>query len=206
MHSAAAPGINVPWVSLDFNVDGCREGQVNGEARYRMVAMLPRLRAFALSLTRSQTEADDLVQGACARALRSLSSFQEGTNFDAWLMRILRNLWIDGYRRKRDEVLVDTTDPRNDSVGVDGRDMAETRSTLAAAWRSIRSLPEEQRSVLVLVCVEGLSYRETAHALDMPIGTVMSRLARARKAITATIDADRGDTAAKPTRHVGGRP
>ncbi|MDX3924406.1 MAG: RNA polymerase sigma factor [Shinella sp.] len=157
------------------------------DAKGRMVSMLPRLRAFALSLTRSRTEADDLVQAACERALHSLHTFREGSNFDAWLFRILRNLWIDGYRRARREVLVDMAEPEHDHAGEDGRHTMEARQTLRATMRAIDDLPEEQRSILILICVDGLSYRDAAEVLDIPIGTVMSRLARARQYLTATV-------------------
>jgi RNA polymerase sigma-70 factor (ECF subfamily) len=153
-----------------------------------MVAMLPRLRAFALSLTRSRAEADDLVQGACERALQSLDSFRADTNFDAWLFRILRNLWIDDYRRSSRETLTDMTAPEHDRPGEDGRRTAEIRQTLRAASTAIDGLPEEQRSVLVLVCVDGLAYRDAADVLGVPVGTVMSRLARARQSVIAATD------------------
>lgn len=147
--------------------------------------MLPRLRAFALSLTRSAVEADDLVQGACERALQSLHTFQQGTNFDAWLFRIVRNLWIDNFRRTRHETLVDTTEPEHDRPGEDGRHTVEVRGTLQMVAQAMDRLPEEQRSTLVLVCVDGLSYRDAAEVLGVPIGTVMSRLARARQSVIA---------------------
>lgn len=157
------------------------------ELRRRMVLMLPKMRAFGLSLARSGPEADDLVQATCERALKSLHTFQPGTNFDAWLLRILRNLWIDGFRRRKGETLVDTSDPVNDREGEDGRDVTEARLTLDAVTIAMNALPEDQRSALVLVCVEGMSYRETADILDIPIGTVMSRLARARAAIATAV-------------------
>ncbi|WP_137392345.1 sigma-70 family RNA polymerase sigma factor [Rhodoligotrophos defluvii] len=157
-----------------------------------MVALLPRLRAFALALSRSRTDADDLVQAACERALSSLSTYREGTNFDAWMMRILRNLWIDGYRRRKGEVLIDITDPVHDPVGQDGRVATEARMALNSVRQAIETLPEEQRAVLVLVCVDGLSYRDAAHVLDAPIGTVMSRLARARASLANALEGNAG--------------
>jgi len=146
----------------------------------QIVDLLPRLRAFALSLTRGPADADDVVQAACERALRAPEKFAPGTRLDAWMMRIIHNLWIDVYRKRRRETLEDTTDPINDRLGDDGRALVESRSELARTWRLVSALPEEQRSVLTLVCVEGLSYRDTADVLDIPVGTVMSRLARAR--------------------------
>ncbi|WP_332717090.1 RNA polymerase sigma factor [Pelagibacterium mangrovi] len=146
----------------------------------QIIAILPRLRAFALSLTRVSTDADDMVQAACERALRARDSYTPDTRFDAWMMRILHNLWVDTYRKRRREVLEDVTDPENDRPGEDGRRLVEDRSELSRTWDLMAAMPEEQRSVLTLVCVEGLSYRDTAEVLDVPVGTVMSRLARAR--------------------------
>lgn len=146
----------------------------------QIVAILPRLRAFALSLARSLPDADDMVQAACERALRARESYTPGTRLDAWMMRIIHNLWVDTYRKRRREVLQDVSDPENDKPGEDGRTLVESRSELSHTWGLIAAMPEEQRSVLTLVCVEGLSYRDTADILDIPVGTVMSRLARAR--------------------------
>jgi len=172
---------------------------VTSDARIRMVALLPRLRAFAVSLSRSRTEADDLVQGACERALGSLASFREGSNFDAWMMRILRNLWIDNHRKRRGEVPLEGTDAPLEPAGDDGRKVVEARLALGDTRMAIETLPEEQRSVLVLVCVEGLSYRDAAEVLQIPVGTVMSRLARARIGLAQAMGIGAADdTAAMP--------
>jgi len=164
--------------------------------KLEMVALLPRLRAFALALTRSGEAADDLVQGACERALRGLDGYRAGTRLDSWLFRILHNLWIDGHRRRRPEVPLDEPGLEAALAGEDGRASLEARSTLAATRRAIALLPEEQRAVLVLVCVEDLSYRETAAVLGIPIGTVMSRLSRARQALSAAVLEESRDGAA----------
>lgn len=150
------------------------------DIRDEMIALLPRLRAFARSLTRAPDQADDLVQATCLRALDRIGQFTAGTRLDAWLFRIMRNLWIDEHRRRR-PVLSLVEAPETENVpGVDGRESTEERLTLAAVGEAVALLPEEQRSVLVLVCVEGLKYREAAEVLRIPIGTVMSRMSRAR--------------------------
>jgi len=153
----------------------------------RLIAFLPNLRRFAISLCRAPDTADDLVQLACERAIANASSFEPGTRFDAWMFRILRNLWIDQLRRDR------TAGPKDDiglyegSLAGDAGTTPEHRLLLGEVWTAIGRLPEEQREVLLLVCVEELSYREAAGILGIPIGTVMSRLARARANIaTAT--------------------
>lgn len=148
-----------------------------------ILAVLPRLRRFALALSRRSDVADDLVQVACEKALGNSSSWQAGTSFDAWIFRILRNSWIDYLRRRKTEGLTEDVYEREDLVGVRGDGDIENRLTLQKVWQAIGGLPDDQREVLLLVCVEGLSYKEAAEALGVPSGTVMSRLARARAKI-----------------------
>lgn len=157
---------------------------------YKVVALLPRLRGLARTLTRSHDAADDLVQAACEKALRHQESWTPGTRLDAWLFRIMRNQWIDTVRRNRPGLNVDAADMADALPSEDGRRTAEARLALSQVRRIAEALPDEQRTVLMLVCVEELSYRETAEMLDVPIGTVMSRLARARAALVAAMDGD----------------
>jgi RNA polymerase sigma-70 factor (ECF subfamily) len=146
-----------------------------------LVALLPRLRRFALVLCRSPSLADDLVQTACERALAHADSWTPGTRFDAWVFRILRNNWIDHLRRTRTEGMSEDVTVQTEIVGDKGEEQILSRLMLAEVQQFINTLPSEQREVLLLVCVEDLAYRETAEVLGVPIGTVMSRLARARK-------------------------
>ena len=146
-----------------------------------LVAFLPNLRRFAISLCRSRDLADDLVQATCERAIANADSFAPGTRFDAWMFRILRNLWIDHVRRQKTAGPQEDVDDRNDLASSDGERDAEARLSLQDVSEAIANLSNDQREVLLLVCVEELSYREAAQALDIPIGTVMSRLARARR-------------------------
>jgi len=147
----------------------------------QLVAFLPNLRRFAISLCRSRDLADDLVQTACERALANSESFQAGTRFDAWMFRILRNLWIDDARRRKTAGPQEAIDEHPELVGGSAEREAEARLTLKSVAVAIDGLAEEQREVLLLVCVEELAYKEAAEVLGVPIGTVMSRLARARK-------------------------
>jgi len=152
-----------------------------------LVSALPRLRRFALSLARRGDVADDLVQTAAERALSARASFVPGSRFDAWLFRILHNAWIDLARRRRTRgTEVDIADVA-EAMSEDGRRVTETRLMLDAAGTAMMALPEDQRAVMLLVCVEELSYREAADALNIPIGTVMSRLARARLAVAQAL-------------------
>ena len=165
---------------------------MSADIRVELVALLPRLRRFGLSLTRSQDKADDLVQAACERALRALESYQPGTRLDSWMFRIMRNLWIDEVRKARTQGQHDDVDSHFDLAGDDGVKGVELRSEANAVEQAILRLPEEFRSVLVLVCVDELSYREAADVLGIPIGTVMSRLARARKAVANDLGLEPG--------------
>ncbi len=153
----------------------------------QLVAFLPNLRRFAISLCRSREIADDLVQAACERALVNSHRFEPGTRFDAWMFQILRNLWIDRIRRQKTSGIPDAIEDRHDLVGSHGERDAEARLTLKSVSEAIAELPDDQREVLLLICVEELSYQEAADVLGVPMGTVMSRLARARKNLaTAT--------------------
>jgi RNA polymerase sigma-70 factor (ECF subfamily) len=152
---------------------------------HSIVALLPRLRAFGRALTRSQSDADDLVQAACERALRSADSFVPGTRLDSWMFRIMQNAWIDERRRYRPTVQLEAA--TSAAVGDDGRRSFDAKLSAQAALAIIDQLPAEHRDVVVLVCVEDLPYREAADVLGVPIGTVMSRLARARQAIAAAM-------------------
>lgn len=148
-----------------------------------LVEILPRLRRFAISLCRSREKADDLVQTACAKALAARESWAPDTRFDAWMFRILRNSWIDTLRQgQREGISADIAD-HEDAASTDGEGAAVARLTLQTVNDAIDRLPPEQREVLVLVCVEDFSYAEAAQTLGVPVGTVMSRLARAREKI-----------------------
>jgi RNA polymerase sigma factor (sigma-70 family) len=155
--------------------------------RRELLALLPRLRRFARALTRNPDEADDLVQNAVERALRNLAAWTPGTRLDSWMFRIMKNAWIDEVRSRsvRDRVMA--PEESGLAVGTGGAAEMETHLEAQAARAAMEALPEEQRLVLALVLVEGFSYRETAEMLDVPIGTVTSRLARGRAAIEARL-------------------
>jgi len=156
---------------------------VTEEIRQEIIELLPRLRAFARSLAPSWDQADDLVQQTVEKGLRNLSGFTPGTRLDSWLFRIMRNASIDQYRAARPAVPIEDAEAAGVLMGEDGRRTTEARLDFARVRVAMDRLPQEQREVLMLVCVEGLKYRETAEALGIPVGTVMSRLARARTAL-----------------------
>jgi RNA polymerase sigma-70 factor (ECF subfamily) len=165
----------------DSTSDGSRQAMTESSVEDQLVAFLPNLRRFAISLCRSREIADDLVQTACERALANAASFQQGTRFDAWMFRILRNLWIDEVRKKKTAGPQEDIEAQVDLAGASGEREAEARLTLKSVAEAIDELSEEQREVLLLVCVEELSYKEAADVLGVPIGTIMSRLALARR-------------------------
>lgn len=146
-----------------------------------LAELTPRLRRFAWSLTGSRDAGDDLVQAGLAKALASLHQFKPGTRLDAWAFRILRTLWIDDRRAaaRRPEVHDPDAVAAMSDEGAGARS-AEARVDLARVRAAMARLPPEQREVLALVAIEGLSYRDAAAATGAPVGTVMSRLARAR--------------------------
>lgn len=148
-----------------------------------LIALLPNLRRFALSLTRRPDLADDLLQMTAERALAARDRMDPAIRMEAWLFRILRNAFIDMTRRSKVRgPSIDIHDVPEAAV-VDGAAVVETRLMLDAAQAAIDSLPDEQRQVMILVCQEELSYAEVASILDIPTGTVMSRLSRARQAV-----------------------
>lgn len=150
-----------------------------------LVLLLPRLRRFALSLARRGDLADDLVQVTAERALAARDRFDPATRMDSWCFRILRNAWLDGVRRDRSRGPQVEIADAPDAGEVDGLAVTESRLMLRAVMAAMDRLPEEQREVLMLVCVEELSYKEAAAILDIPLGTVMSRLSRGRLALAA---------------------
>jgi len=155
--------------------------------RNQIAALLPRLRRFALSLTANRADADDLVQDTIERSLRNLHQWQHGTRLDSWMFRIAQNLWIDATRARRVRAVVSHDPEAAENVAVDGARDAEARLTLADTVRALAELPEDQRVVVALVLVDGMSYREAAEVLDVPMGTITSRIARARMALAARV-------------------
>jgi len=140
---------------------------------------IPRLRRYARALTRDVTAADDLVQDCLTRALSKVHLWQKGTDLRAWLFTILHNQYVNHVRRAVREgsaVGLTDTEPMLTSAPNQGK-----RLELRDLERAIAKLPEEQRSVLLLVGLEGMRYEEVAAVLDVPVGTIRSRLSRGRE-------------------------
>jgi len=154
------------------------------DIRGQMVQLLPRLRRFAAALTGSVADGDDLVQDTVERALKNLHQWEPGTRLDNWMFRIAKNRFIDTRRSYKRSGVVAVEVPEDAlSVTGDGARAANARLMLADTLSALQKLPLEQREALVLVTVEGLSYRDAADILQIPIGTLTSRIARAREAL-----------------------
>lgn len=153
------------------------------DLRRDIIGILPRLRRFCLALARNQDAADDLCQATIERALSRADQFLQGTRLDSWMYRIAQNLHIDQARRVRTRGTEVDVDHAATLTAEDGQQVVEGRSDLARAQAAMAALPEEQRVLMALVVLDGMSYRDAAELLAIPIGTVMSRIARARRAI-----------------------
>ncbi|MCL2713436.1 MAG: sigma-70 family RNA polymerase sigma factor [Alphaproteobacteria bacterium] len=152
--------------------------------REELLSAIPRLRAFAISLSGSTDRADDLVQETLLRALANLESFQPGTNMHSWLFAILRNLFRSAYRRRRREVedgegrhakTLKILPPQGSHL-----EFQEFRAALA-------KLPEDQREALIIVGASGFSYEEAALICDCALGTIKSRVNRARSKLASLL-------------------
>lgn len=148
-----------------------------------LIAGLPKLRRYALSLCRRHDLADDLVQTAVERAVAARSRFDPDSSLDAWLFRILRNAWIDHTRRNATRgTELDVTEMPEAAVH-DGDRALAAHMAMRETEVALASLPADQQEILRLVCFEELTYAEAAEVLEIPRGTVMSRLSRARIAL-----------------------
>ena len=150
-----------------------------------LVALLPRLRRFAHGLSRTAADADDLTQATIERALRSKAQWQPGTRLDSWTYRIMRNLWIDTARSRSRKEKVEAPPEEAELLGEDPRESMDASVDLARMMKAMSRLPDEQREVVALILIEGFGYREASEMLDLPIGTVSSRLVRGRMALLA---------------------
>lgn len=146
-----------------------------------MVALLPRLRRFAVGLARDRADGDDLVQLTVERALNSRTQWQEGTRLDSWMYRIMRNIWIDEGRSRTRRAKTFASEEAGLSVGGDGGQ--EAAAELGAVGRAMDRLPDDQREAVMLVLVEGYKYAEAAEIVGCPVGTLTSRLGRGREAL-----------------------
>ena len=158
-----------------------RQKTLNPSFEQDLLAMLPRLRRFAVGLCGNPADGDDLCQMSIERALANRDKWQAGTRLDSWMYRIMRNLWIDEGRAttRRRETFV--TEEAGLSVGGEGAQ--ESAVELSMVDRAMQQLPDEQREAVLLVMVEGYAYKEAAEIVGCPVGTLNSRLVRGRDAL-----------------------
>ena len=148
-----------------------------------LLAILPRLRRFAASLSHDRADGDDLCQAALEKGLRARDQWQPGTRLDSWMYRIMRNLWIDEGRARQRAARTFAPEEAGADVGYAGDKAVEQAMTLSDVDRAMQALPPEQCEAIALVLVEGLSYKEAAAILNIPMGTLTSRLVRGRGAL-----------------------
>ena len=150
------------------------------QLREDIAALLPRLRRFGRTLARNPEDADDLVQTAVERALTHTEQWRPGTRLDSWMFRIMQNAWIDETRARERRGQTFVEEEAGEHVGESTND---AQMDVLAVRKAVAQLGDDQRAVVGLVLVEGLSYQEAAAVLEIPVGTLTSRLARAREAL-----------------------
>lgn len=155
------------------------------QVRQHIVALLPRLRRFGRTITHHAADADDLVQISIERALLRYEQWRPDSRFESWMFGIMRNAWIDEVRSRgrHGKVLA----PEEAGLNV-GDNASEAQLRMLSVQTAMATLPDEQRLAVALVLIEGLSYKEAAEALDVPIGTLTSRLARGREALQKQLE------------------
>jgi RNA polymerase sigma-70 factor (ECF subfamily) len=161
----------------------------NNDMKQELLALLPALRRFAWSLTNSAPDADDLLQNTVERLLTRAMPVDADLN--RWAFTVCRNLWIDECRSRKVRSAVEWDPDLHDHLlMVEGEKDMQLKIEISQVNQAMRQLPEEQHLVLSMVAVEGRSYREVADALNIPLGTVMSRLARARSRLAELLQLD----------------
>jgi RNA polymerase sigma-70 factor, ECF subfamily len=185
------PGINprAPRCESD-TVNEANAPNIDKAVRDQIVALLPRLRRFCSAITRSADLGDDLTQATIERALSRIDQWRDGTKLDSWMFRIAQNINIDQARSRKTRGTSVDVDVLETVAGDDGREILESRDGLARVQAAMANLPEDQRALLALVAIDGQSYKEAAAILDIPIGTVMSRISRARATLARSFAAN----------------
>lgn len=172
---------------------------IHAEIRRKIVSLLPRLRRFAITLSGAPDRADDLVQNTVERALSRLDQLAPDTPLDRWMFKIMKTVHLNT-RRAAVTRRTENIDDHGDHHALDGTEVVEAKLTLAEVRRNFEKLPEEQRQALLLVTVEGYSYTDAADFLGVPMGTVISRVARGRAAIMSKTNDEPANVALFPKK------
>ena len=166
---------------------------MSSDLRQALTAVLPRLRRFGLALTGSAADADDLVQLSVERALLRLDQWQPGTRLDSWMFMIMKNAWIDEVRSRVRRDAIFLPEEAGENVGQSRGDWpADRHDVRMDVQRAMEQPNDDQRMAVGLVLVEGLPYKEACEVLRIPIGTLTSRLARARESLQAILSTAQG--------------
>jgi RNA polymerase sigma factor (sigma-70 family) len=155
----------------------------------QLTELLPRLRRFAQALARDWADADDLVQRAVEQALRRQSQYRPGTRLDSWMFTIMKNAWIDETRARSRRLRWFSPPKAGENVADINAPSLEGQRRIAEVQAAVAALPQEQRLAVALVLIEGLSYAEAAAVMEVPVGTLTSRLVRGRAALQARLEA-----------------
>lgn len=166
--------------------------------RQAIVELLPRLRRFAFALTGTRADADDLLQATVVRLLEK--GVPEGVDLSRWSFRVCKNIWIDEIRSRNVRTLAAVSGKTGGENSVDGEKTVMDKIAFTEVTNAMSKLPDEQRAALSLVALEGFSYAEAADALDAPIGTIMSRIARARKSLVQALNPETIEIASPPAQ------
>lgn len=160
------------------------------DLRNRLIEAMPNLRAFAISLCGNADRADDLVQETLVKAWNKLETFEQGTNLKAWLFTILRNTYFSQYRKGRRE-LADPDGEYSSRLSVQPQQQAHI--DLQDVSAALNELPDDQREALILVAAEGFSYEQAAEISDCAVGTIKSRVSRARTRLAEIMELEDGE-------------
>ncbi len=163
---------------------------VSAALRQQLISTIPVLRAFGVSLCGNAETADDLVQETLTKAWANLKSFQEGTNLTAWLFTILRNEFYSHLRKRKREV-EDADDTYSARLAIPASQ--ESHMDYTDFQAALQSLPDDQREALILIGASGFSYKEAAEICGCAVGTIKSRVSRARSTLAGLLDLDEGD-------------
>ncbi len=164
--------------------------------RQALVRLLPKLRRFCLALTASLADADDLCQSTCERAITRLDRWTPGTRLDSWLYRMAQNLHKNSMRDRANRLRILEEQEPILSANTDDLAISPDNIEVIQMRRHMLALPKAQREVLILICVEGHSYRECAELLDLSPTTVTNRLFQARMSLRQAIEAEANPRAA----------
>lgn len=155
-------------------------------AQNDLIPEIVKLQRFAMRLTRNKADADDLLQSTCLRALEKADYFQDGTNLFSWTSKIMYNLFVSGYRRKVKFETQYDPEPYLEKQCI--KAVQNTNMELADVQRAMNQLNANHRDILILVCIEGRRYQDVSEILQIPVGTVRSRLSRARTQLQVALD------------------